>query len=369
MRKLFILVVLALLCGVSAFFSSKAKKTEEHSKVKETGEHMKEQAHDILEITKEKAQAARDFMSGKGHEAKADAHKALHEAKSDAREALHGAKEAASSSTASDMSQTSTLDSLKEKAQAAKDFTSGKFHEIKADATEAFHSGKDSVKESQTSTLDSIKEKAQAGKDFASSKLHEMKADATEALHAGKDSVIESQTSNLDSIKEKAQAAKDFASSKMHEMKADAAEALHAGKETLKETADKVGEGSKNAFERATGTSEAQQSQSLTPNKDFAATGEEFKQSSKPGKMSKETTPGNLRTGVSSITLVLLSLILGVLFFVSFGSSSASVDTMKGKFFSARGKARGAIDSVTDRAKASYYDAKVKSRENANREH
>jgi F0F1-type ATP synthase membrane subunit b/b' len=313
MRKLSILVVLALLCFGSAFFSSKAKKTVEHKK---------EQAQDILEITKERAQAARDFMSGKAHETKADAHEALHEAKSDAHEALHGTKEAASSSTASDMSQ-SSLDSIKEKAQAAKDFASSKFHEIKADATEAFHSGKDSVKESQ-STSDAIKEKAQAAKDFASSKLHEIKADATEAFHSGKESV--------------------------------------------QEVADKVGEGSKNAFERATGTSEAQLSQSRTPNKDFAATGEEFKQSSKPGKMSKDTTPGNLRTGVSSITLVLLSLIIGVLFFVSFGSS-ASVDTMKGKFFEARGKAKGALDSATDRAKASYYDAKVKARENANREH
>jgi F0F1-type ATP synthase membrane subunit b/b' len=203
MRKLSILVVLVLLCVGFASFSSK---------VKEIGEHMKERAQDILGTTKDKAHAAKDFMSAKAFEAKADV-----------RDAFHGAKESASS----------TKDSLKDKSQ---------------------------------STLDSIKEKAKAGKDAASSKFHEIKAD-------------------------------------------------------VKDAASKAKGGS-----------------------------------------------AKLRTGVSSITLVLLSLIFGVLFFMSFGQG-AGVDKMKGKFFEARGKAKGAIDSTVNRAKAGYYDAKAKARESANREH
>jgi Fe2+ transport system protein B len=200
MRKLSILVVLALLCGGFASISSK---------VKETGEHMKERAQDILATTKDKAHAAKDYMSAKAFETKADV-----------REAFHGAKE------------------------------------------------------STSSAKDSLKEKAKAGKDSASSKLHEVKAD-------------------------------------------------------VKDTASKVKEGAK--------------------------------------KMAQEAN-AKLRTGVSSITLVLLSLIFGVLFFMSFGQG-AGVDKMKGKFFEARGKAKGAIDSTVNRAKAGYYDAKAKARESANREH
>jgi len=234
MRKLSILVILALFSVGSASISDKFK---------ETGEQIKERAH-----------AAKDFVSGKFHDSKADV-----------KQAVHGSQGSASINSASDKAQ-NAFGTLKDKAQAGKDFTSGKFHEIKADVKDSMNRASDKSE----GAFDTLKDKAKAGKDFASAKFQDIKADAKDAFHSAKD--------------------------------------------TVKDAASK-----------------------------------------------KKTQDANLRAGLSSITLVLLSLILGVLFFMSFGQS-ASVDKMKGKFFQARGNVKKAYHNVADKAKAEYYDVKAKSR-------
>jgi len=262
MRKLSILVIIALLSAGSASISDK---------VKETGQNMKEHAEDVLETTQERAKAAKDFASAQ-------------------------------------------------------------FHENNADIKEGLHRSQDSSFTSRDSAQDSINRN------------------------------FEQSQNNFDSLQEKSQAGKDFASGKFHEIKADAAESFHAGKDSLKDAANRVGEGSLNAFQRSQGLAQSQQSQSQTPNKDFSSTGQEFKQSTEKQR-SQDIADRNLRTrtGLSSFTLVLLSLILGVLFFMSFGHS-ASIDKMKGKFFQARGNVKKEFDHVADKAKAGYHNAKAKSR-------
>jgi len=212
--------------------------------------------------------------------------------------------------------------SISDKVKEAKDFVSEKFHSGKADAKEAFHGAQDyasinSASDKSQNAFDTLKDKAHAGKDFASGKFHEIKSDVKDAASSSKDSMSRASDKShgaFDTLKEKAQAGKDFASAKFHEVKADAKEAFHSAKDTVKDAASK-----------------------------------------------KKSQDANLGAGLSSITLVLLSLILGVLFFMSFGQS-ASVDKMKGKFFQARGNVKQAYRNVADKAKAEYYDVKAKSR-------